>query len=282
MAVEIATDIAKEIGTSVVAGVIQQVKNVVELEEKLNLLNTDFRPVKSLLLQIEQQFQDQQTRLPEAIEVCLTSMTDHLKEGQLLINRANQQRRRCFGCCLMCNPNLFTRITDWETRFRQLFQELVGVFSVSANTTQIVSASAPQTDVLLQPVPESGFVGPAIQSAQMRLQTWLGEAHPQARMIGVFGMGGVGKTSLLKLFYNHCKKVSGIFEVVIWLTISQHYQIEKLQASIAETINLKLEGSSDHDLRKMKLSESLGKKKFYLSEQCRQFHLPYIFNRNSL
>jgi disease resistance protein RPS2 len=58
--------------------------------------------------------------------------------------------------------------------------------------------------------------------------------------------------------------VSGIFDVVIWLTISQHYQIEKLQASIAETLNLKLEGSSDNDLRKMKLSESLGKKKFLL------------------
>ena len=58
--------------------------------------------------------------------------------------------------------------------------------------------------------------------------------------------------------------MSGIFEVVIWLTISQHYQIEKLQTSIAETINLKLEGSSDRDLRKMKLSESLGKKKFLL------------------
>jgi len=42
MAADIATDIAKEIGTSVLAGVIQQVKNVVELEGKLNLLNTDF------------------------------------------------------------------------------------------------------------------------------------------------------------------------------------------------------------------------------------------------
>jgi disease resistance protein RPS2 len=83
-------------------------------------------------------------------------------------------------------------------------------------------------------------------------------------MIGVYGMGGVGKTSLLRLVYNNYKKVSGTFDVVIWLTISQQYHIEKLQASIAETLNLKLEGSSDNDLRRMKLSASLGENKFLL------------------
>jgi hypothetical protein len=90
------------------------------------------------------------------------------------------------------------------------------------------------------------------------------EAHPQARMIGVYGMGGVGKTSLLRLVYDNYKKVSGTFDVVIWLTISQQYHIEKLQAFIAETLNLKLEGSSDNDLRRMKLSASLGENKFLL------------------
>jgi Leucine-rich repeat (LRR) protein len=98
----------------------------------------------------------------------------------------------------------------------------------------------------------------------MKLQTWLGEAHPQARMIGVYGMAGVGKTLLLNLVYNHYKEVSGPFDVIIWPTVSMVYRIEELQASIAETLKLRLEGSSDNDLRKMKLSESLGKQKFLL------------------
>lgn len=57
-------------------------------------------------------------------------------------------------------------------------------------------------------------------------------------------------------------KVSDIFDVVIWLTVSQQYQIEKLQTSIAET--MKLDGIPDSDKRKMKLFEALGEKKFLL------------------
>lgn len=57
-------------------------------------------------------------------------------------------------------------------------------------------------------------------------------------------------------------KVSDIFDVVIWLTVSQQYQIEKLQTSIAET--MKLDGIPDNDKRKMKLFEALGEKKFLL------------------
>jgi len=58
MAAEIAIDIAKNIAgnvlPSVLTGVIQQIRNVVELEEKLQLLNTDFGAMNNLLLQIEQ------------------------------------------------------------------------------------------------------------------------------------------------------------------------------------------------------------------------------------
>nr|ADE77532.1 unknown [Picea sitchensis] len=76
MAAEIAIDIAKNIAgnvlPSVLTGVIQQIRNVVELEEKLQLLNTDFGAMNSLLLQIEQR-----RTLPQPIEECLTNMSDH-------------------------------------------------------------------------------------------------------------------------------------------------------------------------------------------------------------
>jgi len=58
-------------------------------------------------------------------------------------------------------------------------------------------------------------------------------------MIGVYAMGGVGKTSVLKAVYNNYKKVRGVFDEVIWVTVSRNYEIENLQASIAETLDLK-------------------------------------------
>jgi len=257
------TAIAKVLLPIVLPRVIEQIENVAGLEERLKLLKTDFGPVKALLQEINERFQEQQRRLTPAIEACLISMSDHLTKGDLLIKSANKQQRWCFGCCLLCNPFLFGQIKDWKTRFLELFEHLVGVVLVSAHTPQIVSDAAP-TDVLLQPVPDSAFVGPAIESAQMQLQTWLGEAHPQARMIGVYGMGGVGKTSVLKVIYNNYKEVSGVFDEVIWVTVSQNCQIENLQASIAKALHLKLEGISVKDIRKMELSALLGKIKFLL------------------
>jgi hypothetical protein len=57
------------------------------------------------------------------------------------------------------------------------------------------------------------LVGSTIQYDQRRLQAWLGEAHPHARVIVVYGMWGVGKMSLLRAVYNN-KEVSGVLDVV--------------------------------------------------------------------
>lgn len=92
------------------------------------------------------------------------------------------------------------------------------------------------------PVPDSGFVGSGIQSNREKLQKWLSETSREARAIGVCGTGGVGKTSLLEIIYNIYKKeVSRFFDVVIWFTVSQNFESEQLQASIAKALNLSLE-----------------------------------------
>jgi disease resistance protein RPS2 len=133
-----------------------------------------------------------------------------------------------------------------------------------------VSTAAPQAEVLRQDVPDD-IVGSAIGSAQVKLQTWLTEpAHNQSRVIGIYGMGGVGKTSVLKAIHDNYKKVSGIFDIVIWFTVSKYKpeeeddKIKELQASIAYTLNVDLKDCPTLDIRKMKLSASLEKKRFLL------------------
>ena len=85
----------------------------------------------------------------------------------------------------------------------------------------------------------------------------------QVGLIGVWGMGSIGKTTLLKKVYNYFK-ARNIFDVVIWVTVSQ-FSILELQNCIAQTINLDSSFfGSNADLKKMKLSAHLKIGKFLL------------------
>ncbi|KAA8542603.1 hypothetical protein F0562_023755 [Nyssa sinensis] len=60
--------------------------------------------------------------------------------------------------------------------------------------------------------------------------------------IGVYGMGGVGKTTIMKEIYNRlteAKKNRERFDNVFWVTVSKASNVEKLQGDIAKGIGFK-------------------------------------------
>ncbi|XP_052479669.1 disease resistance protein RFL1-like [Gossypium raimondii] len=56
--------------------------------------------------------------------------------------------------------------------------------------------------------------------------------------IGVWGMGGVGKTSIMKLINNQRLQEREKFDIVIWITASKEMSIAKLQMAIASQIKV--------------------------------------------
>ncbi|MFQ6657964.1 hypothetical protein Gotur_027436 [Gossypium turneri] len=56
--------------------------------------------------------------------------------------------------------------------------------------------------------------------------------------IGVWGMGGVGKTTIIKHIHNDLLKEQR-FERVIWVTISKEFNVMKVQDDIADALKLK-------------------------------------------
>lgn len=117
--------------------------------------------------------------------------------------------------------------------------------------------------VRLQPIPDGGFVGKAIETAEIKLKKWISVEPLQVKSIGVYGMPGVGKTSLLQSVYNFYK-VCDVFEKVIWLTVSRDYKIPDLQKMIGQQIGLDLSMTDDIDARKRQLFANLKNKKFLL------------------
>ncbi|KAK8712329.1 hypothetical protein V6N13_147569 [Hibiscus sabdariffa] len=78
--------------------------------------------------------------------------------------------------------------------------------------------------------------------------------------IGVWGMGGVGKTSILKVINNQLLKETAKFDIVIWVTVSKQMSIAKLQKDIASKIGVTFNGDEDETTRAGMLFETLSQK----------------------
>ncbi|GLJ34966.1 hypothetical protein SUGI_0703660 [Cryptomeria japonica] len=73
-------------------------------------------------------------------------------------------------------------------------------------------------------------------------------------VIAVVGMGGAGKTFLLK---NAFKKIRARYTHSIWLSISQAYSIKKLQLDLMKTLNVEVNNVTEDDAARL-IHDALG------------------------
>lgn len=86
------------------------------------------------------------------------------------------------------------------------------------------------------------------------------------RIIAVWGMGGVGKTALVKNLNNKLKSDSSNqpFSIVIWATVSKELDLKKVQIQIAERLRLEVKLEESVESIACRLYQRLRKQKKFL------------------
>ncbi|KAK6153471.1 hypothetical protein DH2020_013110 [Rehmannia glutinosa] len=101
------------------------------------------------------------------------------------------------------------------------------------------------------------LVGDAFEENLGRIWEFL--VIDKVSIIGIYGMGGVGKTTLMKHINNQL--LDETQECVIWVTVSQEFSIKTIQEKIAHDLRLNLSNVYDEDKRAAKLHEELSLRK---------------------
>ncbi|XXG62249.1 hypothetical protein AAC387_Pa05g0648 [Persea americana] len=86
---------------------------------------------------------------------------------------------------------------------------------------------------------------------------------PRKHKIGIWGMGGVGKTTVMR-FLNNLEEIKQMFEIVIWVTVSKDFSIKLLQTEIARRLSLNLSNNDSDERVASILFQTLTNIKFLL------------------
>jgi replication-associated recombination protein RarA len=109
-------------------------------------------------------------------------------------------------------------------------------------------------------VNESEIYGRGEEKEKM-IQALLTNESDNLAIYAVWGMGGLGKTTLAQLVYNDVR-VEKHFEMRIWVCVSDDFQITRLIKAIIESIDRRASDLSELDPLQQSLQEKLRGRKF--------------------
>ncbi|KAF7123373.1 hypothetical protein RHSIM_Rhsim12G0032100 [Rhododendron simsii] len=119
----------------------------------------------------------------------------------------------------------------------------------------------PPARVERTPDPASKLTKSAYDTRDMVLDKLQDESSAK---IGIWGMGGVGKTVVLQLLNNYYHDIKTFFDLVIWVTVSKSPNIRNLQNEVGMRLSIEINANESDDRVARKLFTRLEGKKYLL------------------
>ncbi|KDO52300.1 hypothetical protein CISIN_1g039262mg [Citrus sinensis] len=200
-------------------------QNVEALGTELGTLIAKKNDLMSRVVNAEQQ----QMRRLDHVQVWLSRVDAVKADADELIRDGPQEiEKLCLGgyCSKNCHSSyefgkqVAKKLSDVKTLMGE------GVF-------EVVAEEKPEPAVDERPT-DATVVG--LQSQLERV--WRCLVQEPAGIVGLYGMGGVGKTTLMALINNKFLGSPTNFDVVIWVVVSKDLRLENIQEAIGEKIGL--------------------------------------------
>ncbi|KAH9666894.1 putative disease resistance protein [Citrus sinensis] len=228
-----------------------------ELEDNLDALLTELQKLieakNDVMTRVVNAEQQQQLRRLNKVQGWLSRVEGAETEiGELITDSTREIQKLCLGGYCSKNCKSSYKFGKKVAKKLHLVVTLMG-----EGAFELVAEKVPLAAVDARPV-EPTIVG--LNSTLEKVWRCLGEER--VGIIGLYGMGGVGKTTLLAQINNKFLDTPNDFDVVIWVVVSKDMQLERIQEKIGERIGL-LENRSLEE-RASGIFKILSKKKFLL------------------
>ncbi|GLT90491.1 hypothetical protein SLE2022_084200 [Rubroshorea leprosula] len=142
-------------------------------------------------------------------------------------------------------------------RVRQKIQDVKEIYDRGSFPEGLVIERSPPIGITL---PTENTVG----EVNVREKIWEYLMGHEVGIIGVCGIGGVGKTTVMKHIHNELLNEVGRFEKVVWVTVSHPLNVFRLQDDIAWAMNTDLSNCRGELHRASRLMEAMKKVKYAL------------------
>ncbi|KAI8526251.1 hypothetical protein RHMOL_Rhmol13G0294200 [Rhododendron molle] len=166
----------------------------------------------------------------------------------------NVEKKCVGGLC----PDIFARIELGE-RVVNMINDIDVLLEKSKFGSGFL-VDSPPARVEKQPGPGSTLSMSAYDTLGMVLDEIRDESTPK---IGIWGMGGVGKTSVLQLL-NNTPEITAMFDHVIWVTVSKSPSIRMIQEEVARRLEIRLDGGESDETVARQLFRKLDDKRYLL------------------